>query len=191
MWEKSEIQDGGHSLEIGVKNVHLSYGLGSNEIPYATPICCQNSATSWGHCGCSTMFWELRVSKDWLFTVTGYGQVCVSVVSSRGKEAWIIVYMNPRPCKNLLILLSKSLIESHAIILSSKLFRISITRCANENFLISKRHGGVINFQEWPLVCAWLWSKNLLGSKSSKPLNILNTSFKSPLNLLVSKVVKF
>jgi hypothetical protein len=65
----------------------------------------------------------------------------ISIQYSRGKEAYLkLIY--PRPCKNLSILFLNPLIGSHAIIFSYKLFQISITRCATENFLISKRHLG-------------------------------------------------
>jgi len=88
----------------------------------------------------------------------------------------------------------KPLIESHAIILSSKLFQISITLCAKEYFLTSTWHLGLINFKECPLVGAVFKLKNMHGSKFSKPLNISKTSIRSPSKCPMSvslKVVVF
>ena len=100
-------------------------------------------------------------------------------------------YINPRPFKHLSILFLKPLVELHAIILSSKLFHVSITLRTNENFLMSRRHLGLTNFKVCPLVGAVLNVKNKLGSVMSKPLHILKTSIMSPLNLYVSNVVIF
>ena len=100
-------------------------------------------------------------------------------------------FINPRPYKNVSSLFLKLLMESHATIPSLKLFHISTTLCAKENFRTSNRQLGLTIFKEWPPVDAVLSWKNVDGSTFSNPLIIVNTSIRSPLSLLVFRVGRF
>jgi len=62
--------------------------------------------------------------------------VYYSIVFER--EGSLISLINPQMYKNVSILPLKPLIAPHTIILSFKLFQISITLCAKEYFLTSK-----------------------------------------------------
>src|SRR5664279_3385237 len=72
-------------------------------------------------------------------------------------------------------------------------FHASTTLLENAHFLQSNLQPGLNSFKQCPLVLDLERSKNIPGSigLSSKPLKILNTSIRSPRNLLVSSVVKF
>ena len=73
----------------------------------------------------------------------------------------------------------------------NNLFHSFIVLCENEYFLISNLRRSFTNFTSCPLVLlSFLKEKNIFLPIFSYPFNILKTSILSPLNHLVSRVVK-
>jgi len=70
-----------------------------------------------------------------------------------------------------------------------RFFHLFTTLLLKEYFAISSLTLFFCNFNWWPLKLDFGRTKNISSPMSSLPFNILNTSIKSPLSLLVSSVV--